>query len=68
MTKRLVDIDDALLATATDILDTATMKETVNQALELVARVRASRDHLETLSSPAGSDLRQPDVMSGAWR
>ena len=38
MTKRLVDIDDASLLEAQRILETRTMKETVNEALRLVTR------------------------------
>ncbi len=40
MAKRLVDIDDELLANAQDELGTATIKATVNEALR---RVGASR-------------------------
>jgi len=36
MTKRLVDIDDASLLEAQRILETRTMKETVNEALRLM--------------------------------
>jgi len=68
MTKRLVDINDTLLAEATEALGAATMKETVARALQMVLQVRASRAHLEALASPVGADLRDPDVMSGAWR
>jgi len=38
MTKRLIDIDDGLLAEASAILGTTTMKETVNEALSELRR------------------------------
>lgn len=68
MTKRLVDIDDELLAEATDILGAATMKEAVNRALEEVVLATRRRQHADRLSAMRGLDLDDPDVMAGAWR
>jgi len=68
VTKRLVDIDDDLLARAREILGTATMKDTVNGALDEVVKLDLRRRHLERLVSMEGLDLDDPDVMSGAWR
>jgi Arc/MetJ family transcription regulator len=68
MSKRLVDIDDDLLAEATRVLGASTMKETVNGALaELVAAERRRR-HADRLEAMDGLDLDDPDVMAGAWR
>ena len=42
MAKRLVDIDDELLAVARDELGTATIKATVNEALRLAGASRSA--------------------------
>ena len=68
MTKRLIDIDDDLLTQARTILDTGTMKDTVNRALEEVHRTEMLRRHAIRLSTMADLDLDDPDVMAGAWR
>jgi Arc/MetJ family transcription regulator len=68
MTKRLIDIDDDLLSSATQSLGTATMKETVTEALKLAIRAKATRDHIETLASPVLMDLRDERIMGEAWR
>ena len=43
MTKRLVEIDDALLAAAKAELQADTIKDTINEALRRVADERAAR-------------------------
>jgi Arc/MetJ family transcription regulator len=68
MTKRLVDIDDELLEEAATVLDTPTMKETVNRSLEEVVLAARRRRHAERLRAMHGLDLAKPNVMSGAWR
>ena len=68
MTKRLVDIDDDLLERAQTLLGAATMKETVNRALQEVVDADLRRRHADRLFSMEGLDLDDPDVMSGAWR
>jgi Arc/MetJ family transcription regulator len=68
MTKRLLDIDDAALLDAQRILETRTMKETVNEALRLVTRIERSRNWVDLVSSEDFDDLRNSDVMGGAWR
>lgn len=71
MTKRLVDIDDALLGDAQSVLGTATYKETVNQALAWVVRQRRVplRDMPQVLAAFAEAtvDLSDPEVMKAAW-
>ena len=64
MTKHLVDIDDKVLGAARVELGTATLKDTVNQALERVASSGGRRVHkaLDTLAK-AGLDRRED-----AWR
>lgn len=68
MTKRLIDIDDSLLAEAKDILGTATMKDAIAHALTTVVEIHHSREQLKALASEAGSELRDDEVMSQAWR
>jgi Arc/MetJ family transcription regulator len=62
--KRLVDIDDAALRAAQAQLGTATIKETVNQALRLASGEHqlAVKRQLDTL---AGADLAPRE---DAWR
>lgn len=66
--KRLVDIDDDLLAEASSILGTSTMKDAVNRSLASVIDADRRRRHAERLATMEGLDLDDPDVMSGAWR
>lgn len=68
MTKRLIDIDDDLLTQARTILDTGTMRDTMNRALEEVHRTEMLPRHAIRLSTMGGLDLDDPDVMTGAWR
>lgn len=68
MTKRLVDIDDALLEEATRLLGASTMKEAVNLSLEEVVRTERRRHHADRLSTLRDLDLDDPEVMAGAWR
>lgn len=68
MVKKLVDIDEELLAQAAAILGAETMKETVNRSLaEIIAR-EVRRRHAERLRTMDGLDLDDPDVMTPAWR
>ena len=68
MSKRLVDIDDALLDEATEILGASTMKEAVNRSLEEVVLAERRRRHAARLSTLRDLDLADPEVMAGAWR
>jgi len=68
MTKRLVDIDDDLLAEARAIAGTATMKETVNVALRELVESELRRAHLRRLEAGTGTDLADDQIMQGAWR
>ena len=70
MTKRLVDIDDDVLAEARRALGTTTIKDTVTAALRDATRA-ASRRSVDLASlgrfAEASRDLRDPKVMSRAW-
>ena len=68
MTKRLVDIDDDLLAEARVLTGAATMKEAVNAALQQVIDSELRRRHLRRLESGEGTDLANDEVMRDAWR
>jgi Arc/MetJ family transcription regulator len=68
MTKRLVDIDDATLASARTALGTSTIKETVHRALTEAVAADRRRRMVERLRGDGLPDLRDPGVMVGAWR
>ena len=68
MTKRLVDIDDALLAAARQLSGAPTMKETVNTALQQFVDAELRRRHLRRLESGEGTDLADDETMQDAWR
>jgi Arc/MetJ family transcription regulator len=64
--KTALMVDDELVAQAKAILGTKTTTETVREALLEVMRVQARVRSLEWLRR-RGSDLLDPEVMSGAW-
>ena len=68
MTKKLIDIDDELLARAREILGTNSQRETVTRALDQVVNLRRRLDFLEMLKDGALTDLSNPEIMAGAWR
>lgn len=72
MTKRLIDIDDALLSNAQAVMGTETYKDTVNQALLRVVEQRRVplQDTPGILAAFAAAtrDLSDPEVMDAAWR
>lgn len=68
MTKRLLDIDDSALEDARRILETGTMKDTVNEALRRVVRIEGSKAWVDLMASEDLVDLRDARVMGGAWR
>lgn len=68
MTKRLVDIDDALLAEVRELIGVATMKEAVNTALQQLLDTELRRQHLLRLETGRGTDLGDDEIMQGAWR
>lgn len=71
MTKRLVDIDDHLLAQAQQAAGTVTIKETVNMALaRLVEHDRRTEVEVRrrwARARHALQDLHDPEVMGEAW-
>jgi Arc/MetJ family transcription regulator len=70
VTKRLVDIDDNVLAEARAALGTSTLKDTVNGALHetvMAARRRAITHEDIVAFVEATEDLRNPEIMAKAW-
>lgn len=72
MTKRLVDIDDATLDEAKQILGTDTIKDTVNTALRETIRAAERRKHVDRDAlrrfAEATKDLADEEIMADAWR
>lgn len=68
MTKRLVDIDDDLLAEVRVLTGAVTMKEAVNTALQQVIDSELRRRHLRRLEAGEGTAVADDEVMRDAWR
>ena len=66
--KTSVEIDIELLRAVQEVLETSTLRETVEQAFLEVLRAEARRQEIEELTSMARLDLADQEVMSGAWR
>ena len=66
--KTSVEIDEELLEAAKTILETTTVKDTVEEAFREVARVEARRQEVESLTRMDDLDLADPEIMAGAWR
>lgn len=71
MTKRLIDIDDELLAAAQEAAGQDSIKGTVTEALDrLVAQQRRREEHLRASWADLGealADLQDDEVMREAW-
>ena len=65
MSKHLVDIDEQALSAARAELGTATIKETVNEALRQVASGRSDQGVSRALDTLAAAPLADRDA---AWR
>jgi Arc/MetJ family transcription regulator len=68
MRKTTVAIDDRLAAEAGEALGTATLTDTVNEAMRLVVATAARRKFVERLATMRGLDLDDDAVMRKAWR
>jgi Arc/MetJ family transcription regulator len=68
--KTVIDLDDEALALAAKELGTVTKKDTVNAALEFVARRRERIEALldDPYAFGVGPDIDDPEVMRGARR
>jgi Arc/MetJ family transcription regulator len=67
VTKKLIDLDEKLLAEAKEILGASTQRETVTRALDDVVRRHRRREYVDLLTS-GQFDLADPKTMAGAWR
>lgn len=68
MTKRLVDIADDKLTEAREILGQASIKGTINAALDEVIALDQRRRLLERLADQRGVDLGDEEIMREAWK
>jgi Arc/MetJ family transcription regulator len=68
MTKRLVEIDDEVLAAARKALGADTIRATVHAALQEAASLALRRKFLERAAADGLPDLRDPEVLAGSWR
>jgi Arc/MetJ family transcription regulator len=68
--KTMIDLNDEALALAAKELGTVTKKDTVNAALEFVARRRERIEALldDPYALGVGPDISDPEVMRGADR
>ena len=67
MTKILVDVDDALMARARQLLGGATKKDTVNEALSYLVRMRSQQEVLDWFrDTDPLADLRDPEIRAHA--
>ncbi len=66
--KTSVAIDRELLSEVQGVLETETIKDTIEKAFLEVLRARARRDEVEAMTLMDGLDLADPDVMGGAWQ
>lgn len=70
MTKRLVDIDDEVLAEARRVLGTKTLKDTVNESLRTTVQAHRRAQLTKADLQRVGAllvDLGDPEVMARAW-
>jgi Arc/MetJ family transcription regulator len=68
VTKRLVEIDDEVLAAARDALGTGTIRATVHAALQEATTLALRRRFLDRAAADGLQDLRDPEVMAASWR
>ena len=66
--KTSVEINEDLLEAVQRILETRTVRETIEQAFREVMRAEARREEIRALSTMDGMDLANLDVMARAWR
>ena len=68
MAKTTLDVDDAKVEAAKQVLGTRTLRETVDRALDSVLAADTRRRTIERLRRMDGLDLDKPEVMDAAWR
>lgn len=68
MTKRLIDLDDELLARAQQELGTSGVSDTVRLALQQAAAAAARARQVEWLSAGGMAELIDPEARATVWR
>ena len=68
MAKTLVDVDEANLAKAQQLLGTTTKKDTINAALTEGVAAAASRRDLARLADGQLADLADPETRARSWQ
>ena len=68
MTKRLIDLDDELLAQAQRELGTSGVSDTVRLALQQAAAASARARQVEWLASGGLAELTSPEARAAVWR
>lgn len=68
MTKRLIDLDDELLAKARQELHTTGVSDTVRAALHHAAAAAARARQIEWLSEGGLSELSDANARAAVWR
>lgn len=66
--RTVIDVDDALLQEAANILGTTTKRATVNGALAEFVAAAKRRRFIEMLDEGAFDDLTDAEVTADAWR
>jgi Arc/MetJ family transcription regulator len=66
--KTSVLIDEELLVAVKAVLNTKTVKDTIERAFLEVLRAKAREEEVEALSIQKGMELNDDEVMSRAWR
>jgi Arc/MetJ family transcription regulator len=67
MTKRLIDVDDTKLEAVRAVLETTTLKATIDAALDEVLALQARRETLIGERHVGGTGLADPEQRHQAW-
>lgn len=65
--KTTITVDDDVLAEVGEILGTAGITATIDEALRRVLVSEARQRMIHRLSTMEGIDLDKPEIMAGAW-
>jgi Arc/MetJ family transcription regulator len=68
MTKRLIDLDDDLLAAAQKELNTSGVSDTVRMALQQAAAASARARQIAWLTAGGLAEMADPDQRGDVWR
>jgi Arc/MetJ family transcription regulator len=66
--KTSLEINEELLEAVQKILETPTIKDTVEGAFREVLKAEARRQEVEALTRMKELDLADSEIMAGAWR